>query len=517
MNVSPDDGGDLIKGTSNNPSPGGGPQSLQLFDFISTKMDLESPMNSSSSLTLTPIELIDPSDYGIDDNNNNFVTVAPMKSILDEMIHLEPGDHTGVNGGSLELLGTFHWGDTTNSSNSSSSVSLSLMSPSGGILPGGGGWATQAHLLHAPSSNETEVQTLTTLMTDPLFVSFEDSILMKPHQDHGGDSSATSPSVISSDLISTTYREKSLSTVWPSKEDIHPHHHNNDPSSIVPSSPSMCDDSLLRSALQAIPSNKGHKQEGPLQGMSELRKVLSYPPLPNITEMQVDGPFYEFKILSDGVTVEDDSFLPNVEELIMTRNDPSFSSAALNRLSTSNNNNTSSSTNNNNKSNNALSAKWTYTTTTTSSNQNSEGTKRKRSKIMKEIKKESSHLSESSKDNNSSSPGSPAGESGSGGGGSGGGSSVRKERSLHYCTMCAKGFKDKYSVNVHVRTHTGEKPFACTTCGKSFRQKAHLAKHYQTHAAKGNSNNTSNSKNKSNSNGQSSSSNKSSSATPTFS
>ncbi|XP_037075877.1 B lymphocyte-induced maturation protein 1 homolog [Pollicipes pollicipes] len=56
-----------------------------------------------------------------------------------------------------------------------------------------------------------------------------------------------------------------------------------------------------------------------------------------------------------------------------------------------------------------------------------------------------------------------------------------KDRPMHRCTICNRGFLNKSNIKVHLRTHTGEKPFKCETCSKAFRQKAHLIKHYHIH------------------------------------
>ncbi|XP_070575023.1 sal-like protein 3 isoform X5 [Ptychodera flava] len=51
----------------------------------------------------------------------------------------------------------------------------------------------------------------------------------------------------------------------------------------------------------------------------------------------------------------------------------------------------------------------------------------------------------------------------------------------HQCASCGKQFQSDSALQIHTRTHTGEKPYQCNVCSRSFTTKGNLKVHMGTH------------------------------------
>ncbi|XP_065353341.1 sal-like protein 1 isoform X3 [Cloeon dipterum] len=76
------------------------------------------------------------------------------------------------------------------------------------------------------------------------------------------------------------------------------------------------------------------------------------------------------------------------------------------------------------------------------------------------------------------------GSGGSKGGKNGDGKRGSEPFFKHRCRYCGKVFGSDSALQIHIRSHTGERPFKCNVCGSRFTTKGNLKVHFQRHTSK---------------------------------
>ena len=65
------------------------------------------------------------------------------------------------------------------------------------------------------------------------------------------------------------------------------------------------------------------------------------------------------------------------------------------------------------------------------------------------------------------------------------GPDIIKPKGSHSCNLCEKNYTSKIQLEIHMRSHSGEKPFACDLCPSKFARRDVLKVHQTTHADQG--------------------------------